>query len=291
MGDAAGAARVEAAIRRRAKDARAEMKSYSVEIKIPRAELDQLADKICGETLQDALVNVAGAAVMSYENIADRLKQSLKGSALIAHISVTLPGPEGFTEATLGSVDEDEEGRTIHHAGEMLHMHAGMLHRFFERIREKYAPTAAQLSDYIEASTLFSPERRPLLERGLQAWLEGDSVVAAHLLVPQLEAALRRLCTTVGGSVMTPDERYDGFRVDGMGTVLNEPSLAAAIPPEVRFHLSALFTDPRGLGVRNHIAHGMVMPETLGIGLCNWIVHAVLMVAQFGERNPRESTT
>jgi len=278
-GDAASAARVEAAIRRRAADARAEMKSYPVEIKVPRAELEQLAERICGSTLEDALVNVAGSAIMSYDNIADRLKDSLKDSALIAHISATLTGPEGFTEATLGSMDDDEEGRTVHHAREMLHLHAGMLHRFFERIKDKYAPTAAQLADYIESSTWFGADRRPLLERGLQAWLDGDAVVAAHLLVPQLEGALRRFCTTVGGSVMTPDERYDGFRVNGMGTVLHEPHLVAAMPPEIRFHLSALFTDPRGLSVRNHIAHGMALPESLGIGLCNWIVHAVLMLA------------
>lgn len=288
IGDAAGAARVEAAIRRRAADARAEMKSYSVEIKIPRAELEQLAERICGTTLEDALVNVAGSAIMSYDNIAERLKDSLKNSPLLAHISVTLTGPEGFTEATLGSVDEDEEGRTVHHAREMLHMHAGMLHRFFERIREKYAPTAAQLADYIESSTWFGTDRRSLLERGLQAWLDGDSVVAAHLLVPQLEGALRRFCTTVGGSVMTPDERYDGFRVAGMGAVLHEPHLVAAMPPEVRFHLTALFTDPRGLSVRNHIAHGMAMPESLGIGLCNWIVHAVLMLALLRPRPSAE---
>jgi hypothetical protein len=279
IGDVEGAARVEASIRRRAADARAEMKSYPVEIKIPRAELEQLAERICGTTLEEALVNVAGSAIMSYDNISDRMKESLKGSALIAHISVTLTGPEGFTEATLGSIEDDEEGRTVHHAREMLHLHAGMLHRFFERIREKYAPTAAQLADYIESSTWFGVDRRPLLERGLQAWLDGDAVVAAHLLVPQLEGALRRFCTTVGGSVMTLDERYDGFRVNGMGAVLHEQHLVAAMPAEIRFHLSALFTDPRGLSVRNHIAHGMTLPESLGIGLCNWIVHAVLMLA------------
>jgi hypothetical protein len=78
---------------------------------------------------------------------------------------------------------------------------------------------------------------------------------------------------------MTPDERYDGFRVNGMGAVLHEPHLVAALPPEVRFHLAALFTDPRGLSVRNHIAHGISLPESLGIGTADWVVHAMLLLA------------
>lgn len=285
IGDTVGAARVEATIRQRATDARAEMTTHSVEVEIPREELEAIAEQVCGQSLGEALRRVVQVALIGYDKTAAQVRETLADSPLVAMVTMTLTGPEGFTEAQVGGIEEDEEGRTVHHAAQVMNWHAGMLGFLFRRIRERYGPTAAQLADYVHGCPLFRAERRPLVERGLQAWLDGDAIVAAHLLVPQIEAALRALCIDAGGSVMRPDDRYNGFRVDGMGTVLDEPHLRAVMPPDIRFHLAALLTDPRGLSVRNHLAHGMALPEGLGMGLCNWIVHGVLAVALFRRRS------
>lgn len=284
IGDNAGATRVEATIRQRATDARAELTTHSVEVEMPREEVEAIAEQVCGQSLDQALRRVVQVALIGYDKTAAQVREILADSPLVAMVTMTLTGPEGFTEAQVGGIEEDEEGRTVHHAAQVMNWHAGMLDLLFRRIRERYGPTAAQLADYVHGCPLFRAERRPLVERGLQAWLDGDAIVAAHLLVPQIEAALRVLCVDAGGSVMKPDDRYNGFRVDGMGTVLDETHLCAVMPPDIRFHLAALFTDPRGLSVRNHLAHGMALPEGLGIGLCNWIVHAVLAVALFRKR-------
>ncbi len=284
IGDSTGATRVESAIRQRTIDARAEMTTHSVTVEIPREEFDAIAEQVCGQTLEQALQRIVHVALNSYEKSAAQVRESLKDAPLMAMITMTLTGPEGFTEARVGGIDEDEEGRTVHHAAQLMNWQAGMLHRLFQGIRDRYAPTAAQLADYVHGSPVFKPERRPLVERGFQAWLDGDSIVAAHLLVPQVEAALRSFCVISGGSVVRPADRYNGFRVDGMGTVLDEQHVRALIPADLRFHLSALFTDPRGISVRNHLAHGMALPDALGLGLCNWIVHAVLALALFRQR-------
>jgi hypothetical protein len=292
IGDTAGAARVEEAVRRRSEDAEAEMTTHSVTVEIPRKEFDEFAEEICGDTLDEALARIAGAVLLKYNPTVEQVRETLEGALLYALINISVTGPEGFTEATVGGIDDDEEGRAIHHAGQKIGWHSGMLAMLFERMCEKYSPTAAQLADYIEGTTLFRKERRQLLERGLQAWLDGDSVVAAHLLVPQVEAALRVLCTASGGSVMSPND-VGGFNVDGMGKVLHKAAMRASMPADVRFHLKSLFTDPRGLNVRNHLAHGMSLPGTLDTYRCNWILHAVLLLALFqprSEAGPPKST-
>jgi hypothetical protein len=230
--------------------------------------------------LEDALTRIVPAVLLKYRPTVEQVRKTLAKAPLYAVINISVKGPAGFTEATVGGIDDDEEGRVVHHAGEKIGWHSGLLAMLFDKIREKYSPTAAQLADYIEGSPLYSKERRQLLERGLQAWLDGDSVVAAHLLVPQVEAALRVLCTESGGSIMSRN-RVGGFNVDGMGAVLHEAALRATMPADFRFHLASLFTDPRGLNVRNHLAHGMSLPQTLSTYLCNWLVHAVLMLAFF----------
>ena len=38
-------------------------------------------------------------------------------------------------------------------------------------------------------------------------------------------------------------------------------------------------SDPRGINLRNNIAHGLVRHELLNMGLANWVVHSLLLIA------------
>lgn len=148
IGDVAGTARVEEAIRQRAGDARSEMKSHSITVDVPRKEFDQFAVQICGDSLDQALARVVSAGLMKYDSMVSQVRKALEGAPLVSMITMSLTGPEGFTEAKVGGIDEDEEGRAVHHAGQMMSMHGGMLDILFDRILKKYSPTAAQLADF-----------------------------------------------------------------------------------------------------------------------------------------------
>jgi hypothetical protein len=86
IGDRGGAARVEETIRRRSDDAEAEMKTHSVTVEIPRKEFDELAEKICGETLQCAITRIVPAVLLKYEPTVEQERQSLEEAPLYATI-------------------------------------------------------------------------------------------------------------------------------------------------------------------------------------------------------------
>ena len=46
----------------------------------------------------------------------------------------------------------------------------------------------------------------------------------------------------------------------------------------IRFHLSTLYCDQRGINLRNQLAHGLADVGMLHMGVANWVVHSVLLL-------------
>ena len=55
---------------------------------------------------------------------------------------------------------------------------------------------------------------------------------------------------------------------------------------DLRLHLRALYTNPKGLNLRNKLAHGVAGPEMLGRGMANWVVHTLILLGAMGNANP-----
>jgi hypothetical protein len=59
----------------------------------------------------------------------------------------------------------------------------------------------------------------------------------------------------------------------GLGDVLHDTRFRAHTPTDLRFHLRVLYSDPRGINLRNEVAHGLAVSELFGRGVANWVVH------------------
>lgn len=272
-------ARVERTIRERAKDAAAEMKRASAQVDIPKAELDAWADQVAGDGVAQGLTRLAGELLIKEGASEDGVKDMLRGAVLMSTMTITLSGPTGFTEATVGSLDDDLEGRALMYAAQLLtSWHAPFINLALSRITEKHGLTANGVLAHVKACQFFAEEREPLLRRGIETWLAGDFMSAVHILVPQIEAALRDCLAFIGGSTMRPN-RHGGFKAATFGEILSDPVFRSIYPRDVRFHLRALYTDPRGVNVRNHLAHGLAHPSQFQRGLGNLVLHSLLMVA------------
>jgi len=273
------AARVEQTIRGRAEQARSEMKRVSVPLNISQGELDKWADAVIGATFQQALGSLALHFMMREENIQKNLQQMMDKAPLVSMLTANVMGAEGFTEATIGSVQDDLEGRAIQHAADSFNWNASFLYFVLNRAKEKYGFDLDAMVAHINQAPFFAPGREPLLREGLTAWLAEDPVKAIHVLVPQVEAACRDLLAALGAPVMRHEPKTGGFEVLGMGAVISHPAFRKGVPQDIRFHLKALYCDPRGINLRNHLAHGMAHIGILGMGVANWVVHSILLLA------------
>lgn len=279
VGLAEDAARLEGIIRARAGDARGEMKSASVEVKIPHEEMKQLIDELTGGSSRDGLMRIGASFVIGKTTSEESIKEILKSSTLVARIRTAITGPDGLTVATIGSLDDDLIGRSIHYASERVQLLSPILDAALKNLREKYQVDLEALILFLKEAPFYSANREPLLRAGLEAWLNGDAVKATHVLVPQVEATCRDLLAYLGGGVMRRDTEFGGFEALGMGAVITQPLFRQLTPEDIRFHLAMLYVDKRGINLRNSVAHGIAHIEQMSIGLANWIVHSLLLLA------------
>lgn len=271
-------ARVEAATRGQAERARGEMKRYSVPVNISKEELDRWSDKFLEGTLAEGLALLAWDCLIKEGVAQSQLKDLAQTAPLWAALQSGGLGSEGFTTAKVGSIDADMEGRAIQQAANLFSWHAPFLRYALNRIKEKHELTLDKLLAVTRECGFFKPEREPLLAEGIDAWLAGDAVKAIHVLVPQIEAALRDLLAAVGAPVTEPDHNNGGFLMIGFGKILSHEVFEDAALKDIRFHLRALYIDNRGINLRNNLAHGLASADLLNAGTADWVMHTIFMI-------------
>jgi len=114
-----------------------------------------------------------------------------------------------------------------------------------------------------------------LLE-GVRAWLDGDLTKAVHVLVPQVERGLRNIVGQLGRPVTKPHPavRDVGVAVT-MGDVLYNDEIAEALGPDITLYLLAVYADPRGMNLRNRVAHGQLGAVTEP--MVQLVIHTLLV--------------
>lgn len=278
VGDEESVARVEQAIKRRAPEAEGELKRVQVPIDISKEDLDAWAERVAGATFEDGLRGVVAGNLIRKGQAEDSVREIAKSAVLQAHITIAIMRHDGFSAAEIGSVDDDLDGRAVHHAANAFGYSAPFLNVALARLREKHSVDLDRLMSAMGESPLFPAGRQKLLREGIAAWFAEDWLKATHVMLPQIEAALRDLLAALGGAVMKPDRHYGGFQAIGLGEVLSHEIFRERVPEDIRFHLRVLLQDPRGINLRNEAMHGLAAHELFGRGIANWMVHSVILL-------------
>lgn len=279
MGDMTSVARVEQAIRHHAAEAQKEIKRIAIPYEIPRDKLAEWTDRISGSTLEEGLERLVSATLMRKGQAESDVLDLAKTAVLHARVTLVVMRQDGFKTAEIGSVDDDLDGRTVHHAATLLGNTAPLLEVAFQRLREKYGMDLESMMSVLAKSPLFPASRLRFAREGVSAWFAEDWIKAAHILLPHIEAALRDLLAALGGAVMKRSPKYGGFQAIGLGEILTHPIFSRQLPEDMHFHLRVLLQDPRGINLRGEFAHGLAAYELFDRGIANWVIHAVVMIA------------
>lgn len=207
-----------------------------------------------------------------------QVKKLAETAPLSYLITRQLQDHKGRTLAVIRGIDEDLHRHVIHQTASYIQMSSFFLQHVIEGVREKFKPTADDLLDHIIQSPAFDIERKETLKKGLEAYLQGEWTIALHLLIPQIEHALRNLISTNHGNILKKNDD-GGFDVKGMGEILRDPLIKAIFGEDGAFYLSTLLTDRKGLNIRNDVSHGLMMPHAFNRRLMDWVFHCILLIA------------
>lgn len=225
------------------------------------------------------LANIVNRFLPSVEHVEASMRDLAQHAPLMARISQTIMA-SNYVAGRIGSIDEDPFGRTLAHQVQVLQIEEQFLKWAMDAALKAHAYDATHFVQLSNKTGLFDAVGSELLAEGFAAWLSGDYRKAVHILIPQIESALRSMVGAIGKPVTKPYKPVPGVSVAiGMGDILYEADIIEGFGKrgkDLQLHLLALYADPRGYNLRNQCAHGLLDPQAMHEGTVLWMVHTLM---------------
>lgn len=244
----------------------AEMQSFSADVDLTE-QVERSLERVRGKTLEEALFSLA---LMGRSPQVDKLREQVEEEAKqypLQHLFQSLSLGEkgrvtGRKPSVLSNDPEEVEAATraemFNKAQFYQSVHAQAL---IEPVRNLIAfehdVRVQDLLTIVSNSPFVPGGREYIYAQGLHAGLHGDFLVAAHLLVPQLEASVRYLLTQQG----TITSKLDSEALQeerSLNKTLYLPQMQEILGVDIVFDLQGLLVDRFGSNLRNRIAHGLM---------------------------------
>lgn len=143
-----------------------------------------------------------------------------------------------------------------------------------------HAPTVDDILDFLCESPLFADSKDGLLRDGLEAYQQGDSVKAIHVLVPQVEHILRNFLGRLGIPTRKTARRQPGITdAKNMNDVLADARMKEKLTENLWRYLAVVYVDRRGLNLRNDLAHGLAPRARFSKGTSDRVLHTLLALS------------
>lgn len=250
-----------------------EMKTVSVSVDIPEMpeHMQKVRDSVSGKALPDALRTLAGLAQCeSRATLQTNAEESMRQHPLRHLVSSYTLGDNGKVvdrPPTAGANEDNERAAALlvemyRQAALLRQIRAfGTIEPAREQILLEHHPRLADVEELIVDNLIVPRGREVLIARGLLAGLNGDFLVSAHLLIPQLEHALRCVLERLGQPTFRVDAR-DGRQYEyDLNNVLYYKPIGDFLGEDLVFDLRGLLVEPCSTNLRNRIAHGLMADE------------------------------
>lgn len=251
------------------------MKSIGTEIEVKKDDVDAFVAAIVDDDPGMTFARIANEFLSSKTGLETQMQEAAKAAPLQAMIPLQIM-QDDHVAATIGSIKDDPVGRLVHQADMHFSFSALWLMKALDGAIEKHDLIPDNFAGWSNRLGLF--EDTTFLKEGFAAWLEGDYVKALHVLVPQAEHGLRAIAASVGVPVTKPHPATQDASVSiGMGDILANDKVLAVIGEDIALHFRALYSDPRGMNLRNRVAHGLYSSQSLNPHIVRLVVHSLLV--------------
>ena len=248
--------RIRVLMEQKNREAREEMSSHGFEFTIPKEEVDEFCAVIVDRDLRSSFARIAAAFLPRRKHLEEELEWITAEAPLMSHITHTIMDGD-HVAGTVGPTEEDPEGRLILLGVQKWKLAFIWMERVIERLLETHQLQPEHFVSWANRHNGF--EDTPFLLEGVEAWLVGDLVKAVHVLVPQIESGLRAIVARSGRPVTRAHRSVGGSSVSrGMGELLFDEEVTAMLGKDLTLHFRTVFSDPRGMNLRNLVAHGLL---------------------------------
>jgi hypothetical protein len=281
--------------KQKGQEATRQMRAVETKFEIPKEEFDAELARFTEGELADVLVRLAVHFTPRETHVRDRMAWAREHTPFLALAGQMVIGNDQIV-ARVGAGDSDDEGRLIRDTCQHMDFDTFFLRVTLDATRSKFDCTADDIMGFLACGVLFDPGRHPLLREGVASYLEGDHVKAVHIIVPQIEHALRVLLARLGQPTNKPMRSGKGVMQEKTLTDILEYEPAIRVWAEKNslqdwlVYLRCLLIDPRGHNLRNRLAHGLMGPDEFGRQVSDRALHVLLLLSLVG-RPPCSETS
>lgn len=265
---------------------RDEMATLEHSIPLDWTDFDELTRIIVSCPLIEAIYGTWIRFVPKMEVIRERLQK--RSGFITSFFSTQVSDASGRVTHSLPPFREDPDAYLPLVYNEELGFQSVFVARGLDHFRAHFKLDLALLMSEVEQSPVFTSEQLAVCQRGLQAYLDEDFIVAIHVLTPVLEAALRQLLFEIGRPTWQPprDGSNEERHVILLDKLLRDPALAAQVGEDVAMYLRMLLSDKRGWNIRNEVSHGLLNSDMFGRSIADRLFHAVLGLSLVRRKDP-----
>lgn len=273
------AERVRRLMEAKVREANSQMTSFRHEIRITFEEVAAFKAEIVVDDPAITLGRIAFNFLIKRSDMEALVEQEAKVAPLQAIIGQEILG-ERYQVASVGSTGDDPYGRIMRHAVLALQVKTPWLGWAMEAAMDRHKFELRHIAGWSNRAGLFGDGM--LLCAGVDAWLSGDDLKAIHILIPQVERALRNLVEVAGRPGTKPHPRFRHAQTAiTIGDIIYSKETIAALGDhgqDLAVHLAALYADPRGMNLRNELAHGLLDWRQMHPGTTLWVIHSLLLL-------------
>ncbi len=274
--------RVRLLLEEKGKSVLAGMKSQRVEIKLDLDAIESTIAKLLdvADPLA-ALYRLANNYAPSPERLEAEFEAATEGLIFHRLLPVSIIGDDGLTVTTIGTYDQDKEGRLVMELARDMGLKTTFFLSGLDEWRKKFELGGIPDTPSLFDSLLIPSDRVTLFQEGLQAFERRDYLKCIHVLVFQVENSLRELLKLLGRPVTKSTD--DGYQPKNMNDVLHDPAVKDALDPKLWSFLKVLYTDNRGMNLRNLVAHGVAPAGAFNQVNAALVVQSVVFLALIRE--------
>lgn len=255
----------------------------SIRHEVKADELDKWLDWLISDNFDESVLKIVDQFLPSIANEKQEIAELQKKHRLLSMFTTTIVGHDGRAVARI----EGDDGKLVQHIKEDFSFNDLFLAKAFERLISVHQLNSNKLMTELVKSPVWHPQRHEVLKRAVEAFFANDHISTIHILVSEIESAIRSMAKGLGISLQKPN-RMGGFNVKNLGDFLSEELLESCLTADVITYLRILLTDLRGTNLRNNTCHGLLPATSFNGFHSRRLMHVVLLLGLIRKAKPNE---
>ena len=243
---------------------------------ISQEQIDEWLNWLVTDDAEESFATLTGHFLPQLDELRRQLEDIKKDYPLSQMFTATFVDHDGRAIAEIAP--DDAEAKLLRQVYQDIQFRSTFLQLGMDRLFEKHSVGPHELFARVIESPVWDERRHAILRRGIEACFANDPIVAIHILVVEIENAVRTVAAGLGVGRQKKN-RMGGFDLKNLGDFLADETVAAFFTENVVTYLRVVLTDRRGWNLRNDTCHGILPATSFTQAALQRLLHIVLLLS------------